>query len=70
MEKKTVYVVLRGFEVIPELTAKSEREAWSKLGRWMVPLDYAIEGMTLTDLGRQLCSGANPFRVQPAEITW
>lgn len=70
MEKKSIYIVTRNGQVIPELTAKTEREAWGNLGRWLLPYDIAIDGMTLTEVGRQAANGVNPFRVQRADLSW
>lgn len=70
MEKKSIYIVTRNGQVIPELTAKTEREAYGHLGRWLVPIDIVLDGSTLVDLGRQAANGVNPFRVQRADISW
>ncbi len=71
METKRVYIVLRGKSVIPELTSKSEREAWLALGRWLMPTDVAIDGMTCTEVGRQAANGHSPvYSVQCADISW
>jgi len=65
-----IYIVTKDGEVIPQLTAKTEREAWGNLGRWLVPIDIIVERGVLTDLGRQSASGVNPYRVQRADISW
>lgn len=70
MVKKSIYIVTRNGQVIPELTAKTEREAYGHLGRWLVPIDIVLDGSTLVDLGRQAANGVNPFRVQRADISW
>lgn len=70
METKSIYIVTRNGQVIPELTAKTEREAYGHLGRWLVPIDIVLDGSTLVDLGRQAANGVNPFRVQRADISW
>ena len=71
METKRVYIVLRGKSVIPELTSKSEHEAWQALGRWLIHTDVAIDGMTCTEVGRQATNGHNPtYSVQCADISW
>lgn len=70
MEKKSIYIVTRNGQVITELTAKTEREAYGHLGRWLVPIDIVLDGSTLVDLGRQAANGVNPFRVQRADISW
>ncbi len=70
MEKKSIYIVTRNGQVIPELTAKTEREAYGHLGRWLVPIDIVLDGSTLVDLGRQAANGVNPYRVQRADISW
>lgn len=67
---KNIYIVTRNGEVIPELTANSEREAFQALGRWLLPYDIAFDGMTLTEVGRQAANGVNPFRVQRADLSW
>lgn len=70
METKSIYIVLRNGNIIPELTAKSEREAYGHLGRWLVPIDVVLDGGVLVDIGRQAANGVNPFRVQRADISW
>lgn len=67
---RTIYIVTRHGEVIPELTAKTEREAYGHLGRWLVPIDVVLDGGTLVDIGRQAANGVNPYRVQRAGISW
>lgn len=70
METNRIYIVLRNGNIIPELTAKSEREAYGHLGRWLVPIDVVLDGGVLVDIGRQAANGVNPFRVQRADISW
>lgn len=67
-QKVTLWVVTRSGEIIPELTGKTERQAYVNLGRWLVPLDIAPEGGTLRDIGWQAVQDSNPFRVQRIEI--
>lgn len=70
-DTKRVYLVLRNGQVIPELTRKSEREVWRALGRWLIPSDVNIDGMVLTEVGRQASNGHAPvYTVQCADISW
>ena len=52
------------------MTMAETFEAGGNLGRWLLPYDIAIDGMTLTEVGRQAANGVNPFRVQRADLSW
>lgn len=68
MSKHTIYIVTHEKQVLAEFSARSEREAWTQLGRYLCSQAVSIDGMTLTDIGRQASNGVNPYRIHPVQI--
>lgn len=68
MSSKTIYIVTHNKDVLTEFSARSEREAWAQLGRYLCSSAVSIDGMTLTDVGRQASNGINPYRVHAVQI--
>ena len=70
MTTRSFYIVTRNGGVIPALTARTERQAYEALGRWLMPIDVVLDDSVLVEIGRQAAGGVNPFRVQRADLSW
>lgn len=61
MTEQTLWIVLRDGKVITGIIAESRRDALLQLGRWLTPIDVALSGSVLHDIGKEATSDGNPF---------
>ncbi len=68
--KNNIYLVTKDGQVIPEMTFKTEDEAYLALGRDIIKMAAEISTKVLIEVGRDAANGPNRYRVQRAEISW